>query len=75
MQAEGMAHAGSHDTLAYLINHAEALKRAATVMLAGTSGTTTYEFDNVTKNAIYKTSALTGWKFAIAFGVTSEEAD
>jgi hypothetical protein len=53
----------------------ETLKRAATEMLAGTSGTTTYEFDNVTKNAIYKTSALTGWKFAIAFGVTPEEAD
>jgi hypothetical protein len=51
------------------------LKRAATEMLAGTSGTTTYMFDNVTKNAIYKTSSLTGWKFAIAFGVTSEEAD
>jgi hypothetical protein len=53
----------------------EALKRAATEMLAGTSGTTTYEYDNVTKNAMYRTSALTGWKFAIAFGATPEEVD
>jgi len=37
----------------------ETLKRAATDMLAGTSGKTTYEFDNVTKNALYRTSALT----------------
>jgi hypothetical protein len=52
----------------------ETLKRAATEMLAGSSGKTTYEFDNVTKHAIYRTSALTGWKFAIAFGITHEEA-
>jgi len=51
----------------------ETLKRAATEMLAGTSGKTTYEFDNVTKNAMYRTSALTGWKFAIAFRATSSE--
>ena len=52
----------------------ETLKRAATEMLAGTSGKTTYEYDNVTKHAIYSTSALTGWKFAIAFGEPAEEA-
>jgi hypothetical protein len=50
------------------------LKRAATEMLAGTSGKTTYEFDNVTKNAIYGTSELTGWKYAIAYGATPEKA-
>ena len=50
----------------------ETLKRAATEMLEGTSGKTTYEFDNVTKNAIYRTSALTEWKFAIAFGAIPE---
>ena len=47
----------------------ESLRSAATEMLAGTSGKTTYEFDNATKRAIYGTSALTGWKFAIAFGI------
>jgi hypothetical protein len=51
------------------------LKRAATEMLAGTSGKTTYEFDNVTKYAIYGTSALTGWKYAIAYNVIAEAAD
>jgi hypothetical protein len=52
----------------------ETLKRAATEMLAGSSGKTSYEFDNVTKHAMYRTSALTGWKFAIAFGEPPEEA-
>jgi hypothetical protein len=52
----------------------ETLKRATTEMLEGTSGKTTYAFDNVTKSAIYRTSALTGWKFAIAFGAIPEEA-
>jgi hypothetical protein len=51
----------------------ETLKRAATEMLAGTSGMTTYEFDGVTKNAIYRTSALTGWKYAIAFSAAPAE--
>ena len=50
----------------------ETLKRAATEILAGTSGTTTYKFDNVTKNAVYRTSAITGWKFAIAYGTATE---
>jgi hypothetical protein len=52
----------------------ETLKRAATEMLEGKSGETTYEFDNVTKNAIYATSVLTGWKFTIAFGATPDKA-
>ena len=51
----------------------ESLKTATTEMLAGTSGKTTYEFDNTMKLAIYGTSALTGWKFAIAFGIASAE--
>jgi hypothetical protein len=51
------------------------LKRAATEMLAATSGTTTYEFDNVTKHATYRTSALTGWKFAIAYGTAPEKSN
>ena len=50
----------------------ETLKRAATEILAGKSGMTTYEFDNVTKNAVYRTSAITGWKFAIAYGTATE---
>jgi len=45
----------------------ETLKKAANEMLSGTSGHTSYEFDYVTKNAVYRTSPLTQWKFAIAF--------
>jgi hypothetical protein len=45
----------------------ETLKNAANEMLSNTSGETTYEFDNVTKHAIYGTLSLTGWKFAIAY--------
>jgi len=48
----------------------ESLKKAVTEMLAGTSGKTTYVFDNVTKHALYKTSALTHWRFAIAYSAT-----
>jgi hypothetical protein len=51
----------------------ESLKIATTEMLAGTWGKTTYEFDNTIKRAIYGTSALTGWKFAIAFGIAPED--
>jgi hypothetical protein len=53
----------------------DTLKKAATEMLATTSGTTSYEFDNVTKHAIYRTSALTGWKFAIAHSRAPEESN
>ena len=45
----------------------ETLKKAANEMLSKTSGETTYEFDNVTKSAIYRTSPLTHWKFVITF--------
>jgi hypothetical protein len=45
----------------------ETLKDAANEILSNTSGKTTYDFDNVTKHAIYATSSLTGWKFAIAY--------
>lgn len=45
----------------------ETLKKAASEMLSGTSGKTTYEYDEVEKHAIYRTSPLTGWRFAIAF--------
>jgi hypothetical protein len=45
----------------------ESLKKAVAEMLSGTSGKITYEFDNITKHALYQTSALTQWRFAIAF--------
>jgi alkylhydroperoxidase family enzyme len=51
----------------------ETLKKAATEMLAGTTGKVSYEFDDVTKTAIYWRSALTGWVFAIAFSATPVE--
>jgi hypothetical protein len=44
----------------------ETLKKAADEMLSRVSGETSYDFDNVTKKAVYRTSALTQWKFAIA---------
>ena len=45
----------------------ETLKKAANEMLANTAGETTYQFDNATKRAIYRTSPLTQWKFAITY--------
>jgi len=48
----------------------ESLKKAVTEMLSGTSGKTTYVFDNVTKHALYTTSTLTHWRFAIAYSAT-----
>lgn len=45
----------------------ETLKNAVTEMLSGASGEVTYEFDNTIKRAIYRTSPLTQWKFAITF--------
>lgn len=45
----------------------ETLKKAANEMLSTPAGKTTYEFDNVTKKALYRTSPLTQWKFAITF--------
>lgn len=51
----------------------ETLKKAANEMLSGTSGEVTYEFDNVTKKAIYRTSPLTQWKFAITFSAVPQK--
>jgi hypothetical protein len=45
----------------------ETLKKAANEILSKNSGQVTYEFDNVTKRAIYRTSTLTQWKFMITF--------
>lgn len=45
----------------------ETLKKAADEMLSNSSGEVTYEFEKVTKRAIYRTSPLTQWKFAITF--------
>lgn len=45
----------------------ESLKKAVTEMLSGKEGKTTYVFDNVTKHALYQTSTLTNWRFAIAY--------
>jgi len=45
----------------------ETLKSAVNDMLANPAGEVTYQYDNVTKNALYKTSPLTGWKYAIVF--------
>jgi hypothetical protein len=45
----------------------ETLKKAANEILSKNSGEVTYEFDNVTKRAIYRTSPLTQWKFMITF--------
>ena len=45
----------------------ETLKKAANEMLSHPAGESSYEFDNATKTAIYQTSPLTQWKFAITF--------
>lgn len=45
----------------------ETLKKTANEMLSNNAGESTYFFDNVNKKAIYRTSPLTQWKFAIAF--------
>jgi hypothetical protein len=46
----------------------ETLRKAAGEMLSRYAGKVSYEYDKMTKTAIYRTSALTQWKFAIAFG-------
>jgi len=43
------------------------LKKAANEMLSNSAGSTTYDFDSVTKKAVYRESPLTQWKFAIVF--------
>jgi len=50
----------------------ETLKKAANEMLSRDSGEATYEFDNATKKAIYRTSPLTHWKFAITFSAVPQ---
>lgn len=45
----------------------ETLKQAANEMLANPSGEVGYEFEGVAKKALYRTSPLTQWTFAIAF--------
>jgi hypothetical protein len=45
----------------------ESLKKATNEMLANPAGETSYEFDDVTKKAVYRTSPLTQWKFAITY--------
>ncbi len=51
----------------------DSLKKAANEMLSKTSGEVTYEFDNAAKKAIYRTSALTQWVFAITFSPVPQE--
>lgn len=45
----------------------ESLKKAANEMLTHPAGITSYVYDNVTKKAVYRSSPLTHWKFAIVF--------
>jgi hypothetical protein len=51
----------------------ETLKSAANEMLAKPAGETTYEFENVTKRAIYRTSPMTQWTFVISFGAARQK--
>lgn len=51
----------------------ETLRKAANEMLSNAAGKTTYEFDDVTKKAIYRTSPLTQWKFAITFSAARQQ--
>ena len=43
----------------------ESLSLAADRMLSTQKGEVSYEFEGTSRHAIYKTSALTGWKFAV----------
>jgi hypothetical protein len=51
----------------------ETLRKAVNEMLSNAAGVTTYEFDSVTKRAIYRTSPLTQWKFAITFSAARQD--
>ncbi len=51
----------------------ETLKKAANEMLSNSAGVTVYAFEGVTKKAIYRTSPLTQWKFAIALRVAPQQ--
>jgi hypothetical protein len=50
----------------------ETLKKAVNEMLSGTAGEVSYEFDNATKKAIYRTSPVTQWKFVITFSAVPQ---
>ncbi len=45
----------------------ETLKKATNEILANQAGSTSYQFDNAIKKAVYRTSPLTGWKFVLTF--------
>jgi hypothetical protein len=51
----------------------ETLKRTANEMLANEAGESSYFFDNVNKKAIYRTSHLLQWKFAITINVAPQK--
>lgn len=51
----------------------ETLRQAAMEMLSETSGKTHYAFDNAQRHAIYRTSELTHWRFAIAYDAAPQE--
>ena len=51
----------------------ETLQKAANEMLSGTAGETSYEFDNATKKAIYRTSPVTQWKFVLTFSAAAQQ--
>jgi len=51
----------------------ETLKKAVNEMLSKDAGEVTYFFDNVDKEVIYRTSPLTGWKFAITFSAAGQK--
>jgi hypothetical protein len=49
------------------------LTKAVNEILSTESGEVTYEFDQAAKKAIYRSSRLTGWKFALIFsGIATE---
>lgn len=45
----------------------ESLKQAANEMLTKTSGEVSYDYDQVRKKALYRTSPLTKWRFVLTF--------
>lgn len=51
----------------------ETLKNAVNEMLSSSSGEVSYEFDNTTKRAIYRTSPVTQWKFAVTFSAIPQK--
>jgi hypothetical protein len=51
----------------------ETLKTAVNEMLSKEAGESTYFFDNVTKQVIYRTSPLTQWKVAITFNAAGQK--